>query len=680
MRGVFFLYLRGMKKIIAAILFLLPCSAGASHLIPSPVSDVAHEGRFVLDARTTIRVEGSDLSPLGFYLWEYLPQNSPFGVDPTHNAIVLTTDHRLETEAYRLDVTPERVQITGGGYGGVFNGIQTLLQLLPAEVYGSKLQLPVSLPCRTIEDAPRFAYRGQHLDVARTYVEPEQIKRLIDLLAHHKINKLHWHLTDDEGWRIEIVSHPELAQVGGFRGGDSPIKAIYGGWNEKYGGYYTQAEVRDIVAYAAVRNIEVIPEIDLPGHSRAIARVHPEILCPYTPNLTASNGYDERSAWCVTREENYALLDDILREVASLFPSPYLHIGGDEVEKSEWRPCPGCGKLHDPQHVFMMRVVAILERYGKRPAVWEESIASNRFPHHSRVHGWQGVEPCRRAAAQGYPTVVMPGDYFYFDMRQSPEEDGHNWAAIFDVRKVLTFDFERMGFTPREMTHVEGVEGAFWNELGLPHIDRLRDYIDYMLFPRVCALAELAWTGHGATWESFSRRLDTHNKRMDAMGIFYRPTCSPETPGVRAWEGWVDGEFVTLPIETYRTVTPAVTVTSSMPAEKNTPWERASRYIGGARTTRTCHEGEWVLFTFERPVTCREIFIRTGYVQVPRLIINDGYVETSHDGHTFARVGTLKNGCLKLRDVTNVKAIRIVSTCPDNGSSSVIVQPLRVKA
>ena len=271
-------------------------------------------------------------APLAAYLREYINVETASDSMSADDAIVLTTDPTLGREAYTLAVKPQRIEITGGDYGGVFNGIQALLRLLPPKVYAKACPLPVEVACTRIDDAPRFAYRGMMLDVARTWIGVDGVKRYIDLLSYHGINKLHLHLSDDEGWRIEIRSHPELTEIGGFRGGDSPVRPVYGKWDEKYGGFYTQDEMRGLIRYAAVRNIEIIPEIDLPGHSRNIASVHPEIRCNYPPDTLSTNGYDYRSAWCVAREENYALLADILGELCALFPSEYIHVGGDEVD------------------------------------------------------------------------------------------------------------------------------------------------------------------------------------------------------------------------------------------------------------------------------------------------------------------------------------------------------------
>lgn len=717
-----------LRHLLALLTALFLIQSLPAQIVPTPRSQTITEGCFDLDNRTGISFS-QQLAPLAGYLQEYLPGIAASRHSSSNRAIVLRTEPALGEEAYTLTVLPERIEIVGGGYGGVFNGIQTLLQLLPPEVYAKRLQLPVRIACQQIEDAPRFAYRGQHLDVARTWMDKTRVERYIDFISHHKINKLHFHLTDDEGWRIEIKSHPELAAVGGFRGGDSPIRAIYGKWDEKYGGYFTQEELKELIAYAALRNVEIIPEIDLPGHSRTIARIHPEILCRYAPDTAASNGYDERSAWCVAREENYALLEDILTEVCELFPSEYVHIGGDEVQMEQWQRCPDCQALmrregmDDPaqlQRLFMTRMIAILEKNGKRPALWNEAIRGGRLPAESRIHGWESVKACREAALQGYRTVVMPGEYFYFDMRQSPYEPGHNWAAIFDVQKVYSFDPAALRFTAAEIERIEGYEGAFWSEIPVSQHPETPDYTDYMLFPRVCALAERCWSKHAPAWEEFYRTLtDAHYDRMSAMGIRFR--LSP--PVVSFHDGTLqastdDGSALFYRLESdsvwspyqgairtehpesylfesrrgsghspevgapqfYRTIQPTVRITSSMPAGSKTPFTRAAQYKGFARTNRTCRPGDWVLFSFDNPVRCREIFVQTGYLQLPRLIFNTGYAEVSYDGAHFEPAGALEQGCITIRpEGRPVYAIRITATCSDNGSSSVIIQPLRIK-
>lgn len=666
----------------AAALWFLTLTAQAQ---PAPAHRTDLGGEFLLTRATLVTYE-QGLEALADYLRSYLPLAGASEQYASDAALVLALDPSLGEEAYRLDILPDHIAIEGGAYGGVFNGIQQLFRLLPPEVYARECTLPLRLPTLHIEDAPRFAYRGMMLDVARTWVDAPHVKRYIDLLSYHNINKLHLHLSDDEGWRIEIRSHPELTEIGGFRGGDSPVRPIYGKWDEKYGGYYTQEQMRELIAYAAARNIEIIPEIDLPGHSRNIASVHPEIRCNYRPDTVSTCGYDYRSAWCVAREENYRLLEDILGELCALFPSPYIHIGGDEVDASQWERCPDCRALmerrgitdpHRLEDIFMQRMSDILAAHGKRPALWNEAVKRGGPARTSRVHGWESVRACLDAVDKGYPTVVMPATSFYFDMRQSPHEEGHSWAAVFDARTTYNFDFAREGFNAERMRHVEGLEAAFWSEAYVSHEPEKPDYLDYMTFPRLCALSRLAWSGNEEGWESYYRELvGEHYDRMTAMGIRFRlfpPTVSCRNGELTASTD--DGSTLcylvdsspeehsyTGPIATtqpyryrfftrrgtgrspeaadrsfYRTVTPSWKLTSSMPLSERFPASNAEHYRGMSRTSRTCRPKDWLLYTFDMPLRCRELFLQTGYRQLPNAHIVTGYAEVSYDGVRFER-------------------------------------------
>ena len=699
----------------------------ANSLLPRPNKVVVGEGGFVFTPGIPV-IYAPGLEALAEYITEYIPLRQID--DRTWTAgqsLRLLVDETLGEEAYRLEITPQGVRVTGGDYGGVFNGLQTLLQLLPPEAYTKHATLPMTVPACRIVDEPRFHYRGMMLDVARTWMDADRVKRHIDLMSHLKINKLHLHLSDDEGWRLEIKSHPELTEIGAWRGGDSPVWPVYGKWDEKYGGFYTQEQMRDLIHYAGVRNVEIIPEFDLPAHSRNIARVHPEILCNYTPDLEVTAGYDYRSVWCAAREENYRLLADILGEVADLFPSEYIHIGGDEVDMTQWSRCPDCQALksregladgHAIEQYFLGRVNRILEANGKRAAVWNEAIRGGALPRNIRVHGWEDVDACLEATAQGYRTVVMPGAYFYFDMRQSPHEDGHDWAAIFDVRKTYSFDFGKCGFTPAQVANVFGVEGAFWSEAYVSHEPEKPDYLDYMTFPRICALAEIGWSEGMREWPEFYRRLKGYYDAMGAQGIRFR--LMP--PRVTYRNGLLsasveDGSRLTYteddseekpytgPIRTqtpelylfrsryqsgrspkvgtpayYRTLQPAVKISTSMGESKEFPYVRAEEYRGIARTARTCRKGDWIRYDFEEPFTCREIAVRTGNLQLPRFIFTTGYVELSTDGETFERAGELVKGGWMLRHPERpIRAIRIVSTCEGNGCPYVTVQSPVIK-
>ena len=717
-----------MRSILLLItLFASLFGASAQGIIPTPRSYQQTEGSFLLSSATPLTYSAQAAS-VARLLASSLPLQPIEGRALLRGGINLSLDDRLPEEGYRLEVTPEGILLTGGATAGLFYGVQTLLQLLPAEGVRLTLTEPLQVGCCRVEDAPRFAYRAAHLDVSRTWIDKERVKRHIDRMARHKLNTLHWHLTDDEGWRIEILSHPELAEVGGFRGGDSPIEPVYGRWDEYYGGYYTQEEIREVVAYAAERHIEIIPEIDLPGHSRAVARVHPEILCDYPHSTERSAGYDLRNVWCVAREENYRLLEDILGEVCDLFPSRRIHLGGDEVDFTQWSRCPACQALkarlgadseRDLQAHFMGRLVAILRQRGKEPVVWNEAVADGKLSRDLLVHGWESVKACREALAKGYPTVVMPGQYFYFDMRQSEHEEGHVWAAIFDAEKVYGFDLDRLGFTAEEQRLVEGFEGTFFSEAYVGHDSDKPDYLDYLLWPRTVALAELAWHYGPKDWPAFKERLvREHYPRLLAMGIRFRlfpPKVSwregelsakVEDGSTLYWsrESFTEEHLYEGPISTsephlyrfisrlgsarspwvahpshYKTIAPPLRFESSMPESERAPFARLESHKGAAWTLRTHRKGDWMQFTFEEPLHCREILLQTGYLHLPRCIVRGSRVELHYADGEVVDLGGLEAGKLTLRPERPVRAIRLEATATGNGEERVIIQPLKIK-
>lgn len=711
-----------MKRVLFVIMVMAHVAAFAHEpiIIPTPQSVTMAEGCYTISPKTTIFSSNIELQPLV----DYCVAEIGLTKSSKHGDIELIIDGYLEAEEYRLIVSEDGVVIRGGDYGGLFNGVMTLLQLLPANVYNGGLIGSAEVVCCEISDSPRYEHRGFMLDVCRTWMDKEAVMNFIDLLAYHKINSLRLHLTDDEAWRLEIKSHPELAEVGGFRGGDSPIWPRYGKWNEKWGGYYTQEDMREIIAYAAVRNIEVIPEIDLPGHSLCMATMHPEILCDYTRTNSASYGYDTRSAFCASREENYELLADILGEVCELFPAEHIHIGGDEVDMSQWKRCPRCQALMrdnnmtntaELQQYFMSRLTDILAQHGKKPAVWNEAIDGGKLSTDTRVYGWEGIKECRTAAAN-YSTIVMPGQFFYFDMKQSAREPGHDWAAIFDWTKVYNFTLASQGFTEGELANVLGFEGSFFSEAYASRNPETPDYLHYQTFPRIVALAEVAWVDSDERDEAaFYAKMVEHYNRLDAMGVAYRlmppkvvykdgALSASTDDGSRVFyrREPMDVEMLyTTPIITdkpaeycfisrrgeacspeagvalhFKTITPAFDITSSMNDGEKFSFDKAEGYGRIARTTRSGDVGDWVMFTFEQPVSCRRMKVATGNFQLPRYTFENGYVEVSYDGVNFERVGELDCGMFYIEyPARPIKAVRITCTSRGNGAEWVSIQP-----
>jgi hexosaminidase len=440
--------------------------------------------------------------------------------------IILMQDKSLAAaskEAYRLSVRPEVVTITGASPAGVFYGIQTLRQLLPVQIFAKTVQSGVEwkVPCVEIVDQPRFAWRGFMLDDSRHFQGPEFVKRLIDLMAMHKLNLLHWHLSDDDGFRIEIKSYPKLTAVGGWRGTQCKLPNTRPGETfARYGGFYTQEQIREIVAYAAARHINVMPEIDIPGHSGAAAVAYPEILC---------EGKRSGNVWCVGREENYEMLDAMVGELAKLFPFQYIHIGGDEVDHNAWAACPRCKslmvreKLPSLGHIqgcFTRRYEEILRKHGRKMIGWNE-ILNDRLSKDSAIVSWTGVDPGYKAATGGWNVVFAAGPHCYFDMKESPRDTwGHSWAGIIPVSQVYAFDpLARPGLTAEQKLRVLGVQACLWTEYITSH-----DRADHKIWPRLCALAELGWTPQPRRkFAEFMDRLGpAHLERLGLLGVAYR--------------------------------------------------------------------------------------------------------------------------------------------------------------
>ncbi|MBO5875559.1 MAG: family 20 glycosylhydrolase [Alistipes sp.] len=706
-------------------------SSVAFAIIPQPQSVKYGEERFSIRPSTVIAFNDDELRPIAAYMLDYLAVREVTKQAPAENFISVELQPGFAPEAYRLTIGEEGIRIVAGDYGGAFCGVQTLLQMLPSEVYSKQMRLPVKVAFCEVEDAPQFAYRGFMLDVARTWVTTPNVKRYIDWLAYHKINRLHWHLSDDQGWRVEIKSHPELTEQGGYRGGSSPVPPMYGKWHERYGGYYSQSEIREIVEYARVRNIEVIPEIDLPGHSWAFAAVHPEVLCNYEfDKAHLSGGLDTRNVFCATKESNYELLDEVLAEVCALFPSEYIHIGGDEVSLSQWEKCPDCSAYlkrhgytdaHKVEDYFIERIDKILQKYDKRPAVWNEGINGGGLDKSTRVHGWSNMKDCRKVLEAGYPTIFMPAEYFYFDMRQSKHEAGSNWSNIFDVKHTYSFDFAEHGFSAEQVALVEGFEGAYWSEIALSQGgDRSTDFLEYMTFPRMCAVAELGWGKNGSDWEHFYSRLKgEHYDRMSAMGINYRliPPKVEYQDGLLSastddgskiyyqLEGSDNVERYLRPIKCdnpahylfhseyhnahspqtahadhYKTIKPAFTLTSSIESGRKDGYKRIEEYRGRVSAARTCRQGDWFLFEFAEPVECRQMEFVTGYTHIAHRVFPSGYLEISYDGKSFEKGAALVDGCAKIiRPSRAIKAVRIVSTTDRNSTHGVVINPPVIK-
>ena len=717
--------------LISLVLLLAQANVWADSvvgIIPQPLSVMKGEGCFTINEGTSL-VFDKKLDKAASYLLDYLPMQIQKG--KKSNSIRLILDKKMAKEEYSLKVHSKGIEIRGGEYAGVFNGIQSLLQLLPSEVYTKNRNLPIEVPLVEIKDAPQYSYRGLLLDVARTFQPVDEVKRVIDYMAYCKLNKLHFHLVDSEGWRLELKKYPYIAEKAGFRGGDSPLHPVYGSFDQKYGGYYTQDELRDIVAYAAQRSIEVIPEVDMPGHSKSLGVVHPDILCNYTPDTSYTNGIDVRDVWCASKENNYQLVEDIVKELVDIFPSEYIHIGGDEVNFKWWKECPDCQQLKiekglkdesQVEQYFINRVSDILTKYNRKAMVWDEAVDGGLLPTTTMVTGWRGVKQCLASTQQGYPTIIMPSSVFYLDKRQYPHDKGHNSRNGLSLQTICDFTFENAGFSDAQRKNIAGIECAFWTEIYLSNIHpegSFSDYLEYMLFPRLFAVSEIAWSQSRRSYDEMLSLLEnSFYTKLDAMNAAYRLS----SPIVKMEEGKIhasveDGSTIyykdirtdettayTVPLdaslapyvsfqsrlnagrsseialpEYYQYRNPECTVTSSLPFRENKPLERCATYKGDAATTRAAKAGDWVEYTFKEPLEASYIKVTMGYKHLYRRLIYNGHIEVSYDGETFVREGNLSNGLYILRPKKNICAIRVVADGISDAEEYVIIQPLEIK-
>lgn len=706
---------------------LLPLAMNAQNselgIIPKPNEITLGKGYFVLD--NNVAIKGNDPFAIE-YLTKKIENSAPIKLADAHSnpqkviGILIDPNMEVKKEGYTLSVTPDEITIKAADNAGAFYGIQTLLQMLPASIYGKATGFEeYKIPAAEIKDYPRFAYRGVMLDVSRTFFGLDVIYDLLDWLSYHKINTFHWHLTDDNGWRIEIKKYPFLTQKGAWRGPGEVLPPTYGSGQKRYGGYYTQAQIKEVIKYAAQRNIEIIPEIDMPGHSKAVIGSYPSVGCDNKTEFVSVNG-EVKNVWCVGNEDNYKMLDGIIKEIAALFPSKYIHIGGDEVNMNNWKECSKCKALMEQknmehpselQNYFVRRLEKIVNKYGKIMAGWDEILDGGELMENTRVYAWRTVKRGIESVKKGQPTVMQVGEYCYLDMKQSPLERGHNWAGIVTLEKAYSLDpTGSFNLSPDEEKLVLGPQAALWTEL----LNRPARFMEYQYFPRVAALAEVGWTDNKLKdFEDFKNRLENkHYDRMFNMGIAFRvpypqviyenntlkvtlpykyavvryttdgsePTCTSNiyTGDIVTFEP-LKFKFATFYKDTYKSITvgasniepeylkPEVSVTSSFDAKdfgKGYSVEPLTGYNFKKylRITRPALKGDWVLYSFNEPVKCSSIKVETGIPNITFYSVTDGYVEYSYNGKDFIKGEEFVNGIANIYPKEAVKAVRIVVT------------------
>lgn len=710
------------------------------NLVPLPNSIKLNEGYFSFNENTYIVCSNRFNRE---YLAGILRTATKFpiplkSVTDGNNAIVFynSKDFNIPNEGYELRVLPNRIEIKSSSEAGEFYAIQTLLQLLPPTIYGYATGWEKwNIPAVEITDSPRFHYRGFMLDVSRTFFGTDVIYKILDWLAYHKINKFHWHLIDDNGWRVEIKKYPLLTEKGAWRGPGEVLPPAYGSGNKRYGGYYTQNEIKDIIKYAADRNIDIIPEIDMPGHSKSIVATYPQMRCDIA-NYTESVNGEAFNAWCVGKADksNFKMIDDIIKEIAALFPSKIIHIGGDEVNFSIWKECPHCQALmkekgikSEPelQNYFMERVGKIIKKYGKNMAGWDEIVAVNDLPDNSIAYAWNSAKKGKEAAAKGINVVTQVCQYLYFDMKYTPIERGHNWASVISSEKAYSFDpISTLGVTKDEEKYILGPQSGLWCEL----LNRPARFLEYQTWPRNAALAEIGWTNQSLRkWEDFNKRLSKkHYERMFNMGIAFRvpypnvvyenhtlkvdlpydwmvvrytsdgsePTCnSPVYTGDIVTYEPNNFRFASFYKDILKSITvkasniktdyikPNVKVTASYEANPKFPLSNAEDYNFNtySRSKRNIGNGDWVLYSFTEPVECSKITIEVGIPNITAYGLTDGHIEYSYDGLNFKRGENFTDNIAVIKPLKAVKAVKIVTDGYSDGSN-LSIQDLKIEA
>jgi hexosaminidase len=459
------------------------------------------------------------------------------------NFVIASDLNDLSDEGYQLKVTNDRIVITAAAEAGIFYGIQTVRQLLPEQIFSQKTVsgIPCKIPCVEIVDRPRFKWRGMHLDVGRHYMPMDFIKKYIDVIAMHKMNVFHWHLTEDQGWRIEIKKYPKLTQIAAWR--DETLvghvkdakngKAKYDG--KKHGGFYTQDDIREIVEYAKQRYVTVVPEIEMPGHCQAALAAYPELSCSGGPFEVRKKWGVSREVYCAGNEKTFEFLQDVLLEVLDLFPSGYIHVGGDECPKHRWQACEKCqGRIqseslkdeHELQSYFIKRIETFLMAHGRNLIGWDEILEGGLAPN-AAVMSWRGEKGGIAAAKAGHRVVMAPNTYTYLNFYQADRNtEPIAQGKFLPLEKVYNYDPVPVVLTEQEARYILGAQGQLWTEY-IPS----PKHAEYMLFPRMSALAEVVWTQkEKKDYKRFYNNLEVHLKRLDSYETNYRRLDSMSIP------------------------------------------------------------------------------------------------------------------------------------------------------
>ena len=536
-----------LSKVLAVFLFIILSSCSKDkvftendiQIIPKPVELKLKTGVFEFSETTIFVVSNEIQKEIATALIDRFNMAAGWRLKidekaPAKNFVKFNIDKNLSDEAYKLEVNKEKIIITANGASGFIYGLESLRQLLPEAIESPKKvsNMEWTIPNLEINDYPRFKWRGLMLDVSRHFFDKNYVKEVIDGLAMHKMNVLHLHLVDDQGWRIEIKKYLKLTGIGGFR-----VDQEDAGWSARevnkptdkadFGGFYTQEDIKEIVSYAASKGIEVVPEIEMPAHVMSAIAAYPELSCFEKPIAVPSGGvWPITEIYCAGKDTTFEFLENVLLEVMELFPSQYIHIGGDEATKTNWEICSHCQErmksedLHDVEELqsyFVKRMEKFINSHGKKLIGWDEILEGGLAPE-ATVMSWRGVKGGLEAASQGHDVVMTPGTHCYFDHYQGPQnEEPLAWGGYLPLSKVYKFDPVVESMTEEEAKHILGGQANLWSEY-IP----TNEQSEYMIYPRIAALSETVWsTKASRDWDDFSNRIIHLFKRYDYQGINY---------------------------------------------------------------------------------------------------------------------------------------------------------------
>ncbi len=540
--------MRKYSFIFAAVLALAACrqvQPQAFSVIPMPAEVSVSEGAYPVAGKAFFldpRLDNASQDAIWRFkdaLEAATGRACPLG----KGEIQFLVNPELAPEQYTVQVSKDGVVVEASALNGFVYACETLKQMLPAAIYGGKkAKAHWVLPYVSIQDQPRFAYRGMHLDVSRHFWSVDEVKRYLDVMTVYKLNRLHWHLTDDQGWRAEIKAYPKLMEVSAWRNG-TVIKKDWGSNDGiRYGGFYTQEEMKEVVAYAAARGITVIPEVDLPGHMVAALAAYPELGCTGGPYEVWTRWGVAKDILCAGNDAVFTFLEDVFTELMDIFPSEYIHIGGDECfggdaepnRPDPWDVCPKCAARmkalgikkgpqakHYLQNYVTARVQAFLNAHGRRVIGWDE-ILDGTLAEGATIMSWRGVEGGIKAAAKGFDAIMTPNSHCYFDFYQGQERDKEPFGIGGDLPLEKVYSYEPFdGIAPEAKGHILGVQANLWTEyITTP------EHLEYMLLPRMCALSEVQWcAADKKDYARFDASLDHTFEMLDAMGVNYSLDC-----------------------------------------------------------------------------------------------------------------------------------------------------------